>query len=157
MSSPQSIKAALTGLGLILSLYAVYVEHKMEHLAEHDEEFTALCDIPSIGASCSTVFTLPVGKLLSYFGMVPKGSLLDVPNAMLGAIFYAVQLLVPSLPPAVNTVMVCCAMASSVFLAYQLTFVLGDLCLLCWSTHVINSTLFYQTVLARVPSKKKVA
>ena len=37
--------------GLALSLYAVYVEVKMEHKPE-EEEFTALCDIEAIGASC---------------------------------------------------------------------------------------------------------
>jgi uncharacterized membrane protein len=38
-------------LGSILSAYALYVEHKMAHLPP-DEEFTALCDIDAIGASC---------------------------------------------------------------------------------------------------------
>lgn len=38
-------------MGLVLSLYAVYVEYKMEH-KDPEEEFTALCDIERIGASC---------------------------------------------------------------------------------------------------------
>lgn len=38
-------------LGLLVSLYAVYVEYKMKHLPQ-DEEFEALCDIEQIGASC---------------------------------------------------------------------------------------------------------
>jgi hypothetical protein len=33
----------------------------------------------------SNVFQLPEGRMLSYFGIVPEGSLLDVPNAALGA------------------------------------------------------------------------
>jgi len=37
------------------------------------------------------------------------------------------------------------AMASSVFLAIKLV-VLGELCVLCWSTHVINSRLFWCVV-----------
>ena len=37
--------------GIILSVYALYVEHKVQHIAEA-EEFTALCDIEAIGASC---------------------------------------------------------------------------------------------------------
>ena len=43
-------------LGLILSAYAVYVEWKVHHIQEVEqdveEEFTALCDIEAIGASC---------------------------------------------------------------------------------------------------------
>jgi hypothetical protein len=37
--------------GLILSIYAVWVEHKME-TKDPDEEFSSLCDIEAIGASC---------------------------------------------------------------------------------------------------------
>jgi hypothetical protein len=46
---PKPWKLAL--VGLILSLYAVYVEYKMATKKE-GEEFTALCDIQQIGASC---------------------------------------------------------------------------------------------------------
>ena len=38
-------------LGAALSAYALYVEYKVEHKSE-SEEFTALCDIEQIGASC---------------------------------------------------------------------------------------------------------
>jgi hypothetical protein len=38
-------------VGVILSMYAVYVEHKVAHKAP-DEEFQSLCDIEEIGASC---------------------------------------------------------------------------------------------------------
>ncbi len=34
--------------------------------------------------SYSNVFQLPEGRMLSYFGIVPEGSFLDVPNAALG-------------------------------------------------------------------------
>jgi uncharacterized membrane protein len=93
------------------------------------------------------VFTLPEGKLVSYFGIIPKGHVLDVPNAVLGSLFYLQQLVMGGMPDLVlNPVMVSFAFCTSIFLAYQLTFVLGDLCLLCWSTHVINATLFYKIV-----------
>ena len=41
----------LSVAGLILSIYAVWVEHKME-TKDPDEEFSSLCDIEAIGASC---------------------------------------------------------------------------------------------------------
>jgi hypothetical protein len=40
--------------GLVLSCYALYVEHKVSH-KEEDEIFTALCDIERLGASCRYV------------------------------------------------------------------------------------------------------
>lgn len=40
-------------LGVVLSIYALYVEYKISHKPEDpEEEFSALCDIESIGASC---------------------------------------------------------------------------------------------------------
>jgi hypothetical protein len=36
-------------LGVVLSAYAIYVEHKISHKSP-EEEFSALCDIESIGA-----------------------------------------------------------------------------------------------------------
>lgn len=140
-------------LGLVLSVYAVYVEVKVHRIIEaandNDaadeesmEEFSALCDIAAIGASCSQVFQLPQGRMLTYFGLVPKGSVLDVPNAVLGSIFYFYMLVASSSAPReVTYFMTAAAFASSVFLAYQLTFVVMELCLLCWSTHAINTTL----------------
>jgi hypothetical protein len=44
----------LSLIGWVLSAYAVYVEHKVEHLSP-DEEFSALCDVPALGASCRYV------------------------------------------------------------------------------------------------------
>lgn len=46
---PRSQTLAVAGV--VLSLYALYVEHKTAHPAD-DIEFTALCDIESLGASC---------------------------------------------------------------------------------------------------------
>ncbi|CAB9509680.1 epoxide reductase complex subunit 1 [Seminavis robusta] len=140
------LRSAISFVGLVLSIYAVYVEWKVHHIREApeemEEEFTALCDIQAIGASCSQVFQLPQGRMLSYFGIIPEGHVLDVPNAVLGSIYYLYMLLFSQLVPIELTYcLTVAAMSSSVFLAYQLTFVVRELCLLCWSTHVINSTL----------------
>jgi len=80
--------------------------------------------------------------MLSYFGLVPEGSTLDVPNALLGSIYYFYMLTLSSyLPRELTYFAMMAAFGSSVFLAYQLTFVVKELCILCWSTHVINTTL----------------
>ncbi len=62
-SSPSLYTRILCTVGIILSLYALYVEHKTHHSTdehgisdreneEFQEEFKALCDIEAIGASC---------------------------------------------------------------------------------------------------------
>jgi uncharacterized membrane protein len=103
----------------------------------------------------SAVFAMPVGKMLSYFGLVPHGHMLDVPNAALGILYYTWQILfsftdaasMKALTPLPFTdlthLFTLAAFGSSVFLAYQLTFVIVELCVLCWTTHVINSVLVY--------------
>ena len=129
-------------VGSILSVYAIYVEYKMEHKPE-EEDFTALCDIEAIGASCSSAFALPEGKMLSYFGLVEEGSLLDLPNAVIGLPYYIYWLvLAPRLPKDLTFVISCLAMMSSIFLAYRLV-VLKELCILCWSIHAINTRLLW--------------
>lgn len=164
--------------GIILSAYALYVEYKVHHLAE-GEEFTAMCDIEAISASCrlvfgcgyrwcflslcffathcaylpppprcmfSSVFQLPQGHLISYFGLVSEDHVMNVPNAFLGLLYYTYQLILRQYMPHSMTVMIAiAAMSSSVFLAYHLT-LLKELCILCWTTHVLNAILLYDTL-----------
>mmetsp|Transcript_671 Transcript_671/g.1469 ORF Transcript_671/g.1469 Transcript_671/m.1469 type:complete len:168 (-) Transcript_671:1207-1710(-) len=145
MSLPLSRTAPYAIAGCILSLYALYVEHKVAHKSP-DEEFSALCDIEQLNASCSKVFQLPEGRMLTYFGIVSEGSLLDVPNAALGFVYYSYWLfLSSSLPSSVTIFASIMAMASSIFLAIKLV-LLNELCLLCWTTHVINSRLFWSVL-----------
>mmetsp|Transcript_8676 Transcript_8676/g.25657 ORF Transcript_8676/g.25657 Transcript_8676/m.25657 type:complete len:166 (+) Transcript_8676:176-673(+) len=145
MPLPLSRTAPFAIFGCILSLYALYVEHKVAHKSP-DEEFTALCDIEQIGASCSNVFQLPEGRMLSYFGIVPDGTIMDVPNAALGFVYYSYWLIfAPLFPSAVTVGVSAMAMSSSIFLAIKLI-ILKELCILCWSTHVINSRLFWSVM-----------
>lgn len=137
--------------GLILSSYAVYVEYRHateDPEADEDQHFQALCDIEALNASCSNVFALPQGRLLSYFGLVPEHSRLDLPNAALGVAHYLVLLLIRdnnnALLQAVVQGLVAVSFATTVFLAYTLTFVVPELCLLCWTTHVINAYVLYR-------------
>ncbi|KAL7569849.1 hypothetical protein ACA910_008518 [Epithemia clementina (nom. ined.)] len=142
------LESVVSAVGLVLSAYALYVEYKNEHKAP-DEEFTSLCDIEAIGASCSAVFALPEGRMVSYLGIVPEESPLDLPNAALGIIFYTYRIFLADLFPSyVTQIATVLGFLSSVFLAYKLTFVLGDLCVLCMSIHVINTVLMYRLVVS---------
>lgn len=93
-------------VGLVLSAYAVYVEHSYQ---ADPTNYSALvgspharlqrwpclvvlmvgvqCDLskwlPNV--SCSKVFSSEYGRILSYMGFVEKGSDFDQPNAVLGA------------------------------------------------------------------------
>lgn len=148
--TPNIYTRILSTIGIVLSCYALYVEYKTSHptITEEgiEEEFQALCDIESIGASCSQVFALPEGKMLSYFGVVPEGSLLDVPNAALGLLYYTLVFLSEQCLTKSDGVLFvtfglnCGAMSSSIFLAVKLI-QLGELCILCWTTHVLNTLL----------------
>jgi len=146
----------LAALGLVLSCYAVYVEHKHSNETESDQPFKALCDIDQIGASCSAVFAMPQGKLLSYFNIVPHDHVLDVPNAVLGILYYALILIneaIINFPSFLIKFASTSAMSSSIYLAVVLTS-LKELCILCWTTHVINTLLLY-TILTRNTLKTK--
>lgn len=102
----------------------------------------------------SVVFQLPEGKMLSYFGLVPKDSVLDIPNGILGLIFYAYVLIRGNLKESnlilldrrVNAVICTLAMASSLFLARKL-YIIKEICVVCLTTHLINTTLFCRAVL----------
>ena len=102
---------------------------------------------------------MPEGKLVSYFGIVAEGHLLDVPNAFIGLVYYTYWLALRPIFPAPLTAMVSTlAMMASFFLAYKLL-VLHELCILCWSTHIINLRLLlraYVTVGEGSKSKEPV-
>lgn len=141
--------AFLAIVGLLLSAYSIYVKKELEHATNDPdgEDFQALCDIEAIGASCSTVFSLPEGKMLSYFGLVPQGHILDVPNGFLGMLFYSYTLIrhytgkLSSGNQFVNTLISSLAIASSAFLARKL-YIIREICVVCITTHLINTTLW---------------
>ncbi len=92
----------------------------------------------------SNTFALPQSRLLSYLGIVSKESALNVPNTVLGLIYYGLLLLFgASLHPWASLSAASTAMGTSIFLAYTMI-VLKELCILCWATHVINSLLLYK-------------
>ena len=124
-------------LGVVVSAYALYVESM-----HGTDGFVALCDI-SEHASCSKVLTSEFGHILSFSGLVPSGSLFDVPNALLGLGFYgAVILLHPALPAVVLLAAATFSVALSCYLAYILATVLHDFCAVCVCSYIINFVIF---------------
>ncbi|CAB1343708.1 unnamed protein product [Coregonus sp. 'balchen'] len=113
--------------GLFLSFYALHVEISREK----DPEYRAMCDLGD-SVSCSKVFTSRWGRgfgLVQFF--VAKDSALNQPNSLLGIIFYTLQLA----------------------LAGVLAFILGDFCVVCVSTYVVNFLLLFTNLKRRTGLK----
>ena len=95
--------------------------------------------------------------MLSFFGIVPEGHALDIPNGVLGMIFYSYVFLryfvgkqqkggmTVLFSPTLNLVISTLAIASSAFLARKL-YIIRELCVVCLSTHVINTTLWVRAL-----------
>lgn len=129
--------------GILLSTYAIYVEY----YASIDENFEALCDF-SEEVSCSKVFLSEYGKIFSKLGIVPKDSILDLPNAFYGLLFYLFYLIfylfIRHSPIGRITLlsMTVFSLAFSAYLAYILAEILHEMCVVCASTYVCNFLLF---------------
>ncbi|TMW64878.1 hypothetical protein Poli38472_009045 [Pythium oligandrum] len=143
-------------LGALVSAYGLYVEHQKH---KHKDGYKALCD--SEYFSCSKVMTSEYGSLLLYHGLVSKGSLFDVPNALLGIGAYGLFILYPVLRylpfhQHFYVLASICSLAISAYLAYILAFVLRDFCLVCVSSYLINLGLFWNSLqLTRGPTHRR--
>ncbi|XP_067633371.1 vitamin K epoxide reductase complex subunit 1-like protein 1 [Eurosta solidaginis] len=121
-------------VGLILSVYATYVELR----AEGDAEYVAMCDL-SPKVSCTAVFTSSYGR---GFGLTKYFTSWSPPNGMLGIAFYILLILLT--PPRHLSLsllqLLLCFVSNllSLYLAYLLYFVLEDLCVVCVSIYIVN-------------------
>ncbi|KAL0984521.1 hypothetical protein UPYG_G00142600 [Umbra pygmaea] len=144
--------------GLFLSFYALHVEISRES----DPEYRAMCDLGD-SVSCSKVFTSRWGRgfgLVELF--VAKDSALNQPNSVLGIIFYTLQLALGQSVSTRSTFLLVwfswVSVAGSLYLACVLAFVLGDLCIVCISTYMVNLLLLYTNLKRRTgmePLKEK--
>ncbi|XP_031679471.1 vitamin K epoxide reductase complex subunit 1 isoform X2 [Oncorhynchus kisutch] len=91
------------------------------------------------------------------FGLVQfffaKDSVLNQPNSLLGIIFYTLQLaLGQSVSSRAAFLLVLASwvsMAGSLYLAGVLAFILGDFCVVCVSTYVVNFLLLFTNLKRR--------
>jgi len=73
-------------VGVAVTAYALYVEHRMAAAKKDGEEYEALCDIRHgdvTVASCSAVFGSSYARILSHWGLVPHGGALGMGLMML--------------------------------------------------------------------------
>eukprot|EP00746_Dinoflagellata_sp_MGD_P000790 gnl/MRDRNA2_/MRDRNA2_101430_c0_seq1.p1 gnl/MRDRNA2_/MRDRNA2_101430_c0~~gnl/MRDRNA2_/MRDRNA2_101430_c0_seq1.p1 ORF type:complete len:287 (+),score=34.20 gnl/MRDRNA2_/MRDRNA2_101430_c0_seq1:56-916(+) len=137
----------------------VYPKFDYEATPVTKEAYKPFCDFAP-WANCSKVLMSPPGRFLRYFGVAKQGGgkgiidqvrgLIDVPNPTLGVaffacnLFYPVLLLFPILGPFIPLLffLACCFVGCmTVWLAYNLFFVLKDFCVVCVSMYVANFAL----------------
>ncbi|XP_033628231.1 vitamin K epoxide reductase complex subunit 1-like protein 1 [Asterias rubens] len=150
----------LCALGIVLSVYALYVETSKES----NPDFTAMCDIGQ-SVSCSKVFTSRYGRGFGIIGRVlGEHHILNQPNSIFGILFYFLQVLIGQIHTlsACNFLIMTSILANlgSVYLGYILYFILEDACIVCISTYIVNALLLgvnilKWTYLKRNLSKKK--
>jgi len=121
--------AVVSLVGLLLSLYAGYVERAFKK----NEAYKAACDL-SDRVSCTRTFASPYATL---FG---------ISNAYLGILFYTGMLLLAlggyttlAFIGAVGSI------AASLLFAYILYFKIKTLCVVCTSIYVVNILLLFFT------------
>ncbi|KAK3529245.1 hypothetical protein QTP70_021911 [Hemibagrus guttatus] len=137
------VRVVFCVFGLVLSVYALHVELSREN----DPNYRAMCDLAE-SVSCSKVFTSRWGR---GFGLVQlfaeKDSILNQPNSVLGIIFYTLQLglgqMVSNTAAHFLVITSWVSVAGSIYLACILVLVLGDFCMVCVSTYIINFALLY--------------
>ena len=142
----KAVVNLLALVGVCVAGYALYIEY-----ATHEAERTGVaasffCDKLAPWMSCSRALTGPYGKVLSLWGLVAKGSALDVPNSAIGMLFYLLAL-APwnALGPRGGDLFMVAAVGSlafSVYLAYVLRYVLHEFCISCVTSYCVNALLF---------------
>uniref|UniRef100_A0A3Q0SJT1 vitamin-K-epoxide reductase (warfarin-sensitive) n=1 Tax=Amphilophus citrinellus TaxID=61819 RepID=A0A3Q0SJT1_AMPCI len=145
----RKVRIFLCLFGFVLSIYALHVELSRER----NPDYRALCDLGE-SVSCSKVFTSRWGRgfgLVQFF--VAKDSPLNQPNSVLGIIFYTLQMAL-GLSVSKKAAMLLVfsswvSVAGSLYLASILAFVLGDFCMVCVSTYIINFALLFTNLKRR--------
>uniref|UniRef100_A0A674MB07 vitamin-K-epoxide reductase (warfarin-sensitive) n=1 Tax=Takifugu rubripes TaxID=31033 RepID=A0A674MB07_TAKRU len=135
----RKVRIFLCVFGLLLSVYALHVELSRER----NPDYRAMCDLGE-SVSCSKVFSSRWGRgfgLVQYF--VDKDSPLNQPNSMcLGLSLSRKAALFLVFSSWVSV-------AGSLYLASILAFVLGDFCMVCVSTYLVNFVLLFTNLKRR--------
>ncbi len=105
--------------------------------------------------------------MLSFFGLVPKGHTLDIPNGILGMLFYFFTIIrffvnrktqslggifIKLFGNSISLVISSLALASSIFLGRKL-YIIREFCVVCISTHIINTTVWIRTIMEKFDSR----
>uniref|UniRef100_A0A803YRK0 vitamin-K-epoxide reductase (warfarin-sensitive) n=1 Tax=Meleagris gallopavo TaxID=9103 RepID=A0A803YRK0_MELGA len=84
-----------------------------------------------------------LGLLEAFVG---RDSAINVPNSVIGIVFYSLQALLGAAPVSSSATLLVTSVTSvlaSLYLALVLAFGLHDLCLVCLSTYAVNAALLF--------------
>lgn len=156
-------------LGIALSVYSLYVEYKIEEDPSYEPACNINLDIQNVfkmEANCADVLTSDYGR--GMFGLVDKSRtdlfkfnptldkyanqaktfIAELKNPVSGIFFYVVMMFLGShwdCPQAASYskwgAIVSCMV--SAYLAYILTFIITDICVVCISIYICNIGLWY--------------
>lgn len=115
-------------IGILLSVYAYYVEIKSK-----EKNYHAGCDI-SNKISCTKIFNSRYGKLVG------------VSNSLLGIIFYFVVIVLFYIRFELIFYMTLLSVLGSLYLAYLQFFRIKSFCLVCSSVYILNILLLIFSV-----------
>ena len=116
-------------IGVLLSLYAYYVEKKHEK----NKNYKALCDITD-KSSCSAAFSSKYGKLLG------------VSNSLLGIVFYIIIIILSYTYKEFILYLAILSVLGSVYLAYIQYAKIRNFCLVCTAIYLVNILLLMFSV-----------
>lgn len=95
MAIKRSMKVKwVATVGICVAVYAMYVEYKLQ-----DPFYQPACSASWTGGDCATVFKSAYGHILSHWGIVSKGSALDLSLPVLGLVLYTSYWWAISIPP----------------------------------------------------------
>lgn len=123
----------IISIGFLLAAYASYVEYRAAQATRMGTKYRALCDIGMF--SCTKVFSSEFGHFSQFLGL-PR-----ISNAIVGMIFYAVELVLER-HTNILLLMSGASCLGSLVLFYVLTVKMHDFCIVCFSIYAVNFATF---------------
>jgi uncharacterized membrane protein len=143
MCGSSLIHVGLCLTGIALALYASHVEYM---ITGGFGNYTPTCDSLGWGMSCSRVFTSPYSHILSYWGIVQKGSTLDLSLPHLAIPYFFGMLTLPLLTGrfrVIFRILSYLSISFNVYLFLILKFKLNEFCPVCVSNYIINFLILF--------------
>ncbi|CAF1000864.1 unnamed protein product [Didymodactylos carnosus] len=138
----RPIVYCLSIIGILLSLYAFYVEQNKKR----DPNYKAACDFGS-RASCSRVLTSKYGTGFGIIeGILGKDSVLNQADSVFAILFYLLSIILnmsknSKIIAKIRVILSLITNLGSIYLGYILYFILNDICVVCGSMYIVNFLL----------------
>ncbi len=145
----MALRAILVQVAAVLGFAVAYYGYGVETKMDSPGYEGAMCDI-SASMSCTAFFQSSYGHILSHWGLVEKGSPLDLSLTVAGMLLYGAYFAAACLWDLLGAIGIrrhmFLAVASvggafSCYLLYVLHYILEDFCVVCFTFHVVNFSM----------------